>query len=70
MYIDINISIYLSIYLSEYIYIPIIYIDLYLYTIHVRIDKTTINLQLHVLCFCDHQVNKRSLLQEYSYVVI
>ena len=38
--------------------------------IQVRIDKTTINLQLQVSCFCDHYVNKCFLLQKYSFVKI
>ena len=38
--------------------------------IQVRIDKTTINLQLQVSCFCDHYVSKCFLLQKYSFVKI
>ena len=38
--------------------------------LHMTKQLTTINLQLKLSRFSDHQVNKCSLLQEYSYVGI
>ena len=66
IYIYIYIYIIYILYICKYIHICYIYIYIYISRFQFRIGKTTINLQLKLSRFQDHQVNEYSLLQEYS----